>query len=326
MESLVSTEPVGGNYPRHKAEFLSHHEDGRGDGYGHGSARKQCQQRTGSSTNNSSDNSSISHPAEGTPFVVQPCSTKGRAVFATRSLPANTPLLETGPPSAYTVNKEYRREVCARCFAYDRGVRWKIRLEQPAVKDVQYSASCSKASAGLGWDLGLVFCSETCRDAWVLQQGEIGMLAWTVVWEIGSRRQGRKQTGASDGEIDGVVGKEDASVRPTAEEIDMAWTDAENGGASLLREIRMRGLEEQMTLTKAEKKTMLRLQNVQPAPSTETLWLVVSAVLTHYAVHYSPNRECKDDDTIENDWTRIEALAVDATPYASTEELQDCGE
>lgn len=322
MAYPISTEPEAGRPPRHQAESTVSREDvdsGRcGDG------QIQCQQRTEAAINNLDEKSPIGHPANGPPFIIQPCSTKGRAVFATRHLPANTPLLETGPPSAYTVNKAYRREVCARCFAYDRGVRWKVRLEQPVVQELESPGSCSKAPPGSGWDLGIVFCSETCRDVWVLRQGDVGLLAWTAVWEIGSRRQGQKHTGASGGEAGGV-GSEDAVTAPTAEEIDKAWADVEDGGARQLREIRMRGSEEQTGLTKAEKKLSLRLQNAQPAPPTETLWLVVSAVLTHYAVHFSLNGK-SEVNLDDNDWTRMEALAVDATPYASMEDLQDCCE
>lgn len=247
------------------------------------------------------------------PFTVQPHPTKGRAVSATRRLPANTVLLKTGPPAAYTLDKQYRREVCARCFAYDRGVAWKLRLEQQPPRQGRLASGKAKASSsGLGPPV--VFCSETCRDVWLLRQGTVGLQAWTVAWEIGSRQKGRKER-----EDDG---KPIPSRRPSAGDIQAAWAEVEDRVGGQLREMRMRELEEDLEpalLTRAEKRLSLGAHQVKPAPSVETLSFILTGVLSHYAIHSQDNKA--NDDT---DWTRIEALHQNPTPYASMEELQDC--
>ena len=69
----------------------------------------------------------------------------GRGVFARTGLAAGTDILTTSPslsPIAHIILRQYRREVCAYCFAYDRGTDWRLRLPETA----------------------LFFCSETCLD------------------------------------------------------------------------------------------------------------------------------------------------------------------
>jgi hypothetical protein len=74
----------------------------------------------------------------------------GRSLFATRPIPANTLVHISAGPFASVVFREFRKEVCAWCFAYDgwRGLRCKID---------------DKESGGNG---GERFCGETCRELW----------------------------------------------------------------------------------------------------------------------------------------------------------------
>ncbi|RMZ79560.1 hypothetical protein DV737_g3408, partial [Chaetothyriales sp. CBS 132003] len=73
----------------------------------------------------------------------------GRAVYSRKRLEAGAHILTTAPdlsPIAHVVFKIYRKEVCAWCFAYDRGREWKTRRH------------------------GLAFCKlEGCYDNWLNQ-------------------------------------------------------------------------------------------------------------------------------------------------------------
>jgi len=74
----------------------------------------------------------------------------GRSLFASRSIPAGTLIHVSHGPFANVVFREFRKEVCAWCFAYD---GWK-------------GLHC-KAGGGER------FCGEGCRDLW-LQDGKRG--------------------------------------------------------------------------------------------------------------------------------------------------------
>lgn len=64
-----------------------------------------------------------------------------------KDIPKGTALLETSTPAAWVIYDEYVKEVCAQCYAYDRGMAWKIR---DALK-------------------GIVFCSLDCQETWMLE-------------------------------------------------------------------------------------------------------------------------------------------------------------
>ncbi|RMD42439.1 hypothetical protein DV735_g2637, partial [Chaetothyriales sp. CBS 134920] len=80
--------------------------------------------------------------------------TSGRGVYSRQRLAAGTHILTTTPdqsPIAHVVLRIYRKEVCAWCFAYDRGRVWKHRRH------------------------GFAFCNlETCYPPWLDQnQGRL---------------------------------------------------------------------------------------------------------------------------------------------------------
>jgi hypothetical protein len=140
---------------------------------------------------------------ESSDFIVRDSPDAGRGIFAHRSIPAGTLVLETSPPlspTAYVILRPYRREVCAWCFAYDRGREWKIR---PA-----------KA--------GLAFCAEQCREEWLNTYGQDGLD--TCVLAEACIQQQLKQAG-------------DAEMQEcfyTAEEAAQKWVDAAAVGKQLM--------------------------------------------------------------------------------------------
>lgn len=83
-------------------------------------------------------------------FEVRDTPGAGRGIYARTDLTAGTHVLTTTPtlsPVAHVILRQYRREVCAYCFAYDRGKEWKIRLPST----------------------GLFFCSQSCNENWKLE-------------------------------------------------------------------------------------------------------------------------------------------------------------
>nr|POF05902.1 putative protein lysine methyltransferase set6 [Quercus suber] len=118
----------------------------------------------------------------------------GRGVITTSSIPAGTVLLTSDPPAAHVVIKPYRKEVCANCFAYDRGRTLPVR-------DIL---------------TGKVFCSTYCQDEWRHEQGEIGVEAWLALHAFVQTR--------SKGSSNEVLSFTDP--RPRTEEIEAAWLAA----------------------------------------------------------------------------------------------------
>lgn len=95
-------------------------------------------------------------------FVVRDTPSAGRGVFATQDIAKGAPLWATDNPSAEVIQREYRRELCAWCFAYNRGRDWKIRDNS----------------------IGFAFCSTTCQQTWIEAIGEDGLRAWKEVEKL----------------------------------------------------------------------------------------------------------------------------------------------
>lgn len=83
----------------------------------------------------------------------------GRGIIASRPISKNTLLIRSNPPVAHVIFREYRKEVCAQCFLYDRGRTLPIRHN----------------------DTGKVFCTSDCEDRWLEEEGELGLPAWQAL-------------------------------------------------------------------------------------------------------------------------------------------------
>ena len=92
-------------------------------------------------------------------FTIQVIPGAGRGVLASIPLLPATKVFASPHPAAYVIFRQYRKEVCAQCFAYDRG-------RTLAVKD---NAA------------GRVFCNESCYEAWKQDEGELGVEAWQAL-------------------------------------------------------------------------------------------------------------------------------------------------
>lgn len=118
-------------------------------------------------------------------YVLQVTDSAGRAVFARRDVKPDTQILSTTDeakqsqsPTAHVILRPYRREVCAQCFAYDRGREWKCRLG----------------------DAGVVFCKLECQQRWESGNGQLGLAAHQAV-ESAIKKQLKRRGNAQDGPV-----------------------------------------------------------------------------------------------------------------------------
>ena len=115
--------------------------------------------------------------------IMQGSMETGRGAFARGDLTEHIHLLTTSSnqsPIAHVILRQYRREVCANCFAYDRGNEWKVRLSQ----------------------LGKAFCTEDCEDEWRQRHDELELKAVGIVetftqWH--SKQHGSNMSGVDHG-------------------------------------------------------------------------------------------------------------------------------
>ncbi|KAK9240369.1 hypothetical protein V1525DRAFT_395756 [Lipomyces kononenkoae] len=84
-------------------------------------------------------------------FAIQPTSYGGRGCFASCDIPRGTLVHIASTPFTSVIFRDFRKEVCAYCLAYDLGRTWKVRLRGPETA-------------------GMWFCSEECRDRWVKEE------------------------------------------------------------------------------------------------------------------------------------------------------------
>ncbi|KAG8216010.1 hypothetical protein J3R82DRAFT_8003 [Butyriboletus roseoflavus] len=81
----------------------------------------------------------------------------GRSLFATSDIRPGTRIHSDKVPFAYVIYKDYRKEVCAHCFAYSAS----DHAPSTAGSSRTWSIKWSRAGAATAW-----FCSEVCKDSW----------------------------------------------------------------------------------------------------------------------------------------------------------------
>ncbi|KAK7049855.1 Histone-lysine N-methyltransferase set-6 [Paramarasmius palmivorus] len=148
-------------------------------------------------------------------YEIKPTPYGGRGVFATQAIPKGT-LVHTSPaPYAHVIYREYRKEVCAGCFAY--------------AFDAQRSTWAIKpAREGQGaW-----FCSKPCRDLWEKNQ------LWNGVYLMGEMniaidrldKSVKKTKGTKTGpqsQTTSVARTRETIVSESQATIDQAWRTVE---------------------------------------------------------------------------------------------------
>jgi hypothetical protein len=180
-------------------------------------------------------------------FEVRHTPTAGRAVFATQDIPEGALVWKSEDLTLSVLLREYRREVCGQCFAYDYGRDLDIRDKT----------------------LGFAFCSTACQDKWRQENGEIGVQAWTAVESLVRKR-----------------GKVEADVpRPKSKEIRQAWESVAEQ-AALIRvaregeQKRPDGDEPAVQVTKQHKKALAKARQGQITP--DVMSFCVSGIVWRY--------------------------------------------
>lgn len=166
---------------------------------------------------------------------------------------------------------------------------------------------CFKYEYGRDLDIrdkivGFAFCSKVCQDKWRLENGEIGVSAWNAVEKL---VKGRTK------EDDEMV--ESDLPRPKKKDIDKAWESLKLQ-AELIRAARETENNEATSktdecdkpkITKQHRKAISKALQAQISP--DVMSFCVSGIIWR---HYNPSA-----------WETMLALAVDSTPYHSTDDL-----
>ena len=100
-------------------------------------------------------------------FSVQPIPNAGRGLVAKESVAETILLLESDPPVAHVIFRQYRKEVCAKCFHYDEGRTLPVRDQET----------------------GKFFCSRSCQEAWIQRTGAVGRAVWKALQEFVQARR-----------------------------------------------------------------------------------------------------------------------------------------
>jgi len=129
-------------------------------------------------------------------IAVQNIEGAGRGVTATRVIPKDITVLHSEPPAAHVIFREYRKEVCAQCFHYDRGRALLIR-HQPT---------------------GKVFCTAECQQVWLETEGGLGLKAWQTVHRLALSKSKTAGSRTISSSVEG---------RPDAEQVAATWAKYE---------------------------------------------------------------------------------------------------
>lgn len=132
-------------------------------------------------------------PANESPlFSVRSTTNAGFGVFASVDLTPESALLISPRPVAHVVFRPFRREVCARCFAYNCGQSWKIK-----------DSAC-----------GVVFCTITCKELWFADHGplEREALATLEVFVQTRRRKDASKMKLEKGAFGSEVGPDEDEI------------------------------------------------------------------------------------------------------------------
>lgn len=211
-------------------------------------------------------------PPQSSLFNVQSIPSAGRGVVAAVPIERDTVVYRSEHPAAHVIFWQYRKEVCAQCFHYDRGRKLAVRLNS----------------------VGRVFCSEECQATWLGQQGSTGLGAWQ---QLHFFVQLKSKSITNNHSLPSLT------PRPDEEEIQVSWGEAEET-AKVLRKKRTSSSKDGNAIDKYVSNTAWS-QIVDP----DILSYLLSGIL-----FYHSNPLIYQSDVPE--------LAMDTTPYRSTQDLQ----
>ncbi len=204
-------------------------------------------------------------PRDSDLFVVTQIEHAGRGIVANHAMPANTIVYESNSPAAHVVFWEYRKEVCAQCFLYDRGRKLPVRLNS----------------------VGKAFCSNQCLESWKTEQGASGLETWEQLHQF---VQMKAKCITNNHSLPSLTPK------PAADEIKSCWDKVEETAAFLLQK-----------RTSTKKNMANHAWSLVVDPDILGFLLAGSVFYHRYPQRYH-------SDVLE--------LAMDSSPYRSTQELQ----
>ena len=135
-------------------------------------------------------------------FTVKEIAGAGRGVIASEPIAKHNLVLRSEPPAAHVIFHQYRKEVCAQCFHYDRGRSLPIRSSS----------------------VGKVFCTRECEAEWFEGQDTLGRTSWEQL-QLFLQAKTKAMTSAS--------GLPLLALKPDTEEIKSKWEAAEEVAKSL---------------------------------------------------------------------------------------------
>jgi len=86
------------------------------------------------------------NPSLGSIYTIRNTEDRGRAVYASRWIPAGTTVHVALTPFVYIIKEKFKKEVCAWCFKYEHGKNCPVKQSEPHT--------------------GLCFCSAGCLQHW----------------------------------------------------------------------------------------------------------------------------------------------------------------
>jgi hypothetical protein len=223
-------------------------------------------------------------------YELRETSFAGLGVFALQDIPPDTPLLATNLIPISVILRQYRREVCTRCFGYERGRNLKYR----------------------NIDVNFSFCSQYCHAAWNEETSDVEKEAWTVVETFIKTKAGKgiraavnNSSAAKDDDGDIIVG--DEPQRPQSEAIEAVWASIEDT-AHFIRQAR------NGSSLKPHRRALDAA--LQMLPEADVLYFLLAGILCH--------AKSKSSDTPADKqlWRGVLALSPDITSYPSIDALR----
>lgn len=265
------------------------------------------------------------------PYAIHTTEHAGRCLKATRLISKGTVILRTRSPVLAIVMRDYRKEVCAHCFRYDRGRSLPMRVVPT----------------------GKSFCSEKCRTLWeekvnigfaeVAPKMEgadagagLGVKSWEIVESL------VKQKGSTNGAQD-VTMHEAGSARPSELDIVAAWADVEELGKAI-REARAAEARGGHLNKKQRKGPQQALENKSRICDPDALSFLLTGVLLRARTELSSPQPLSQAAALSNSinharytngtaasastigfsafsWTQLLTLASTSTPYPTRHNL-----
>lgn len=222
-------------------------------------------------------------------FAVKDIENAGKGVIASKDILSGTQLLSTDFLALSVLSTEYRREVCAQCFAYNQGRNLKIRLVE-----INHS-----------------FCSPGCSGIWAASNSGLPIECWKAV-ELFLRSRASKGNNSQsnedpanndgDGEKDYILPSL-LSPRPTPEATDLAWSSIASTAHFILQARHGSKLKPHRIALQTALRNEIH---------ADTLYWLTTIVLSHHSYTLEPSTES---------WTGLMALSADTTPYQSSKHL-----